>query len=245
MLASGRPWNGFLKRVVRYLSDFASLEFQPVRTNERWHVGSELMADDTGLLTEAAVERGAADADCVSRALAGDLRAFDELVERYQRRVVGVAYRVLGNSADAADVCQDAMLRAFRSLSSLSEPARFGAWLTRIACNLALNFRRDRRPALSLASEEIQGAAENPATAGQSVRRAGDPMLTEETKAAIDSAIERLPEKQRLSLILFALEGMPHKEVAVILECIVDAVKWNVFQARKRLKDELAEYLME
>ena len=58
-------------------------------------------------------------------------------------------------------------------------------------------------------------------------------------------AIARLPEKQRLSLILFAIEGLPQKEVADILECGVEAVKWNVFQARKKLKDELAEYLVE
>jgi RNA polymerase sigma-70 factor (ECF subfamily) len=190
-------------------------------------------------------EHAEADADCVRRTLAGDLRAFDELVSRYQRRVVGIAYRLLGNGDDAADVCQDVFLRAYRSLESLTEPHRFAGWLSRIAANLSLNFRRGRRSAMSLSDDEGQAVAEDQSGRGGLVVVTHDPSLTSETRRAIDAAIERLPEKQRMSLILFALEGLPHKEVAEILECSVEAVKWNVFQARKKLKDDLAEYMTE
>lgn len=186
------------------------------------------------------------DAACVRKSLAGDLRAFDELVERYQRRAVSVAYRLLGNAEDAADVCQEAFVRAFRSLSSLDEPERFAAWLMRITCNLALNFRRGRKTGLSLsAGDDPEAMLEQHGASSGLVEVMHDPALTAETRAAVDAAIAGLPTKQRLALILFAIEGMPHKEVAAILECSVEAVKWNVFQARKKLKDELAEYLTE
>src|SRR5439155_14109977 len=112
----------------------------------------------TGAPAPVADEQQSADAECVRRTLSGEVRAFDELIERYQRRIVSVAYRLLGNSHDAADVCQEAFLRAFRSLESLQEPQRFGAWLTRIASNLALNFRRGRHASVSLSDEETAAA---------------------------------------------------------------------------------------
>src|SRR5438105_8296489 len=111
------------------------------------------MDQQTGAPSPVADAQQSADAECVRRTLAGEVRAFDELIERYQRRVVSVAYRLLGNSHDAADVCQEAFLRAFRSLESLHEPHRFGAWLTRIAGNLALNYRRGRHASVSLSDE--------------------------------------------------------------------------------------------
>jgi RNA polymerase sigma-70 factor (ECF subfamily) len=66
---------------------------------------------------------------------------------------------------------------------------------------------------------------------------------TSELNDAVSRAMEQLPDKQRLALILFSVEGMPQKEVADILECSVELVKWNVFQARKKLKELLREFL--
>src|SRR5262249_8776927 len=102
---------------------------------------SNFMDQTSGSPAPVADGQQSADASCVRRTLAGDVRAFDELIERYQRRIVSIAYRLLGNGHDAADVCQEAFLRAYRSLDTLQEPHRFGAWLTRIAGNLALNYR--------------------------------------------------------------------------------------------------------
>lgn len=186
------------------------------------------------------------DAEAVARTLAGDLTGFDTLIEAYQRRAVAVAYRLLGNINDAMDVCQDAYVRAFKSLESLDDPRKFGSWLMRIVSNLALNFRRDRRPTLSLATgDDERGIGEDaladPSGADPSGGR--DSMQSGEAHDAVTAAIERLPEKQRMALILFAIEGLPQKEVAEILECSVEAVKWNVFQARKTLKESLSEYL--
>ncbi len=200
--------------------------------------------EDAGATHEAARR----DAEAVNRTLGGDMAAYDELIERYQRRAVAVAYRLLGNIEDAMDVCQDAYVRAFKSLPTIQQPERFGAWLMRIVGNLSLNYRRGRRKDLSLAADDEEGGGHEGQLAGRAVRSnpsPGEAMQSAELEQAITAAMDALPEQQRLSLILFAIEQMPQKEVAEILECSVEMVKWNVFQARKALKKALAEYLQD
>ncbi len=187
------------------------------------------------------------DARWVAQTLAGDLGAFDRLIERYQRRALSVSYRLLGSMEDASDVCQEAFLRAYRSLDSLDAPQRFAAWLMRIVCNLSLNFRRGRRKNLSLVTDDAADQETNDPVrpVAATTPTPGENAISKELEISISRAVERLPEKQRLALVMFAIEGMPQKEVAEILEMSVEAVKWNVFQARKTLKDELADYLTE
>jgi RNA polymerase sigma-70 factor (ECF subfamily) len=178
------------------------------------------------------------------------MAAFDALVERYQRRAVSASYRLVGNVQDAMEVCQDAFLRAYRSLASLKEPARFGPWLMRIVSNLSLNFRRTRRSALRLGGLPLDDALsdDDAAPASHGEPPAGgewsvDELASGELADQVEKAIAKLPEKQRLALILFAIEGWPQRDVAEVLGCSLEAVKWNVFQARKTLKEKLADYL--
>lgn len=202
------------------------------------------MESDPAAKLTAVSSDGSEDASWVASTLAGDLRAFDRLIERYQRRALSVAYRLLGNLDDASEVCQEAFLRAYRSLDTLDAAGRFGAWLMRIVSNLALNFRRGRKPTLSLFTEEGEGdeAMQPPARGTQTPAQTA---ISGELGEAIQKAVDGLPEKQRLALVMFAIEGMPQKEVAEILEMSVEAVKWNVFAARKTLRERLAEYLTE
>ena len=184
--------------------------------------------------------------DLVGRARAGDVEAFGLLVRRYQRRAVSVAYRLLGNVEDAGDVSQDAFVRAYRSLSQLDDPTRFGGWLMRVVCNLSLNFRRSRagRAALSLDDAMIAGGSlRRPGASASRDETGGGDSRSDELNDAIVAGLDQLPEKQRLALVLFSVEGLPQKQVAEMLDCSVELVKWNVFQARKKLKEHLAEYL--
>ena len=185
-------------------------------------------------------------AGLVTAALEGDASAFDALVREFERRAVAVSSRLLGNLEDGIDVSQEAFIRAHRSLHTLEQPGRFGAWLMRIVSNLALNYRRSRKrsAALSLDDMMADGADGEPANpAGRSESQPLEGALAGELKERIEGVIAELPEKQRLALVLFAMEGMPQKEVAEAMECSVELVKWNVFQARKTLKDQLKEYL--
>ena len=103
---------------------------------------------------EARQRERAQDAEDVVATLDGRLEAFDKLISRYQRRAVSVSYRLLGNIQDAQDVCQKAFVKSFKSLATLKEQELFGPWLMRIVSNLSLNYRRDRKPHLSLATAE-------------------------------------------------------------------------------------------
>lgn len=187
------------------------------------------------------------DAEAVAMTLAGDTAAYDRLIEKYQRRAVSVAYRLLGNMNDAMDVCQDAFLRAFKSLSSLQETHRFGAWLMRIVSNLSLNYRRGRKQHLSLSLGDDESGPQDAQLAddGRRERTGEAALVSDEMRGILEKAVDELPPQQRMALTLFAIEQMPQKEVAEIMECSVEMVKWNVFQARKALKARLAEYLEE
>ena len=193
-------------------------------------------------------ESAASEMNLVRRAQGGDADAFADLVRLYQRRAVSVAYRLVGNVEDASDVSQDAFVRAFRCLDQLDDPARFGSWLMRIVSNQALNFRRSRSSRAAASLDDMigdPGEGRRPATGMKLATDEGDETgpLPVELHDEISQALATLPDKQRLALVLFSVEGMPQKEVAEVLECSIELVKWNVFQARKKLKDLLQEYL--
>ncbi len=188
------------------------------------------------------------DGELVDRTLGGERRAFDELVRRYQRQAVAVAYRLVGNAQDAQDVTQDAFLRAFDGLASLQKQEAFGGWFLRIVSNLSLNYRRSRKTRNTLPLEGLEDT-DQADTSGQVSGRPGaaiDPARqtqSGEMGRRLKEALEQLPEKQRLAIAMFAIEEMPQKQVAEALQCSVEAVKWHVFQGRKRLKELMKDYM--
>jgi RNA polymerase sigma-70 factor (ECF subfamily) len=191
------------------------------------------------------------DGELVQEAIAGKKAAFDELIRRYQRQAMAVSYRLLGSTHDALEVTQDAFLKAYTSLRTLQKPEAFGGWLMRIVSNLSLNYRRSRKSRSQLLSldEDLTGAATAQGDAGGSSEWMGRPddplhgMESKEMGVALEAAMAQLPEKQRLALLMFTIEKMPQKQVADALECSVEAVKWHVFQGRKKLRELLKEHL--
>jgi RNA polymerase sigma-70 factor (ECF subfamily) len=192
------------------------------------------------------------DGELVRRVLGGKREAFDVLITRYQRQAVAVSYRLLGNSQDALEVTQDSFLKAFTSLASLQKPEAFGGWLMRIVSNLSLNYRRSRKTRSQLPLDDLLGQSNSEqsetSTAGGSEWMARDEnpvhaLASKEMGQRLQDALNELPEKQRLAIVLFAIQEMPQKEVAEALGCSVEAVKWHVFQGRKKLKELLKEHL--
>src|SRR5947199_887500 len=100
---------------------------------------------------------GPTDGQLVQQTVSGNRKAFDQLINRYQRQAVAVSYRLLGNSQDALEVTQDAFLKAFTSLATLQKPEAFGGWLMRIVSNLSLNFRRGRKNKHQLPLDDLLG----------------------------------------------------------------------------------------
>lgn len=188
------------------------------------------------------------DGQLVFRVRSGEKAAFDELVRRYQRRASAVAYRLLNNRDDAMEITQDAFLRAYDRLETLSQPERFGSWLLRILSNMALNRRRSRslRKMVSLDA----GNSDEDSYQASRLRNPADtnmPTPLEQATGAdmrnlIAHALDELPDMQKQALVMFSIQKMPQKQVAEILECSVEAVKWHVFTARKKLKKHLADF---
>ncbi len=195
------------------------------------------------MVAQAAVELG-----FVLAAKQGDRQAFGKLAQQYQRQCAAVALRLLGNTHDAMELVQDALVKAFTNLEQLQQSERFGPWLMRIVTNLALNSRRSRsrRHTLSLeqpAGDSDEGEDLRSTIAGGELDAPDKPLTSAELGDAISRLIHELPEKQRLALVMFAIEKMPQKDVAEVLNCSVEAVKWHVFMARKSLKKSLANYM--
>ena len=184
-------------------------------------------------------------AELVQRVRQGDLGGFDELVRRFQRQATGIAYRLLNNVDDAKEVTQDAFLRAFDRLETLSDPNRFASWFFRILSNGALNRRRSRalRKTSSLDIDYSDDAGGPRVLPDPRMATPLEQTSGRDLESRIQSAIEELPEMQRRALVLFSIEKLPQKQVAEILSCSVEAVKWHVFTARKKLRETLANYL--
>jgi RNA polymerase sigma-70 factor (ECF subfamily) len=189
------------------------------------------------------------DAQLVGQVLAGRREAFDDLIRRYQRQAVAVSYRLLGNSHDALEVTQDAFLKAYSSLATLQNAGAFGGWLLRIVSNLSLNYRRGRKNRAQLPLDDLLGpggSASSDAAGSEWMARSGDPvrnLQSQELGQKLQSALEQLPERQRQALVMFTIQEMPQKEIAQELNCSVEAVKWHVFQGRKKLKELLKDHL--
>lgn len=194
---------------------------------------------------------GPSDGELVAQVLGGNRRAFDTLISRYQRQAVAVSYRLLGNSHDALEVTQDAFLKAYGSLSTLQKPGAFGGWLMRIVSNLSLNFRRGRKSRSQLPLDDLfgpSGGSQTDTTGASSnwAAQSGDPvhaLESEELGRKLQEAMAKLPEKQRLAIVMFTIDELPQKQVAEALQCTVEAVKWHVFQGRKKLRELLKDVM--
>ena len=192
------------------------------------------------------------DAQLVEQTMAGKRQAYDELIKRHQRRALAVSYRLLGNTHDAAEVTQDAFLKAYASLRTLEDPQRFGGWLMRIVANLSLNRRRGRKHTSALPVDDILGGEGQPAAGvaegATATGRADDPYQQLEGKELgrrLLEAMDQLPEKQRMAIVLFTINQMPQKDIAQAMDCSVEAVKWHVFQGRKKLREILKDLITE
>lgn len=176
----------------------------------------------------------------VQRVLEGDTNAFEELVLEYEKKVYNVALRMLNNSEDAADMTQEAFIKAYNSLSGFRGDSKFSVWLTRIVSNLCLDFlrSRNRRPTVSLSMEDEDGEdvqldiADTSQSPGQLLERS----LTRES---VRRGLQSLPEDYREILLLREIQGLSYDEIAAALDIEVGTVKSRIFRGRKKLCDYL------
>jgi RNA polymerase sigma-70 factor (ECF subfamily) len=176
-----------------------------------------------------------------------DPAAFEELVERYQRRLVGVLHHLLGSAEEAEDLAQEVFLRVYRARKKYRARAKFSTWLFTIANNLALNVLRgrQRKPVVPLNTRDSGPLGPRPAE--QLVYdRAGQPghgMQQEELAAIIRQALDGLSERQRSAVVLNKFEDMNYAEIAEVMGLTTKAVKSLLSRARENLRLALKDYV--
>jgi RNA polymerase sigma-70 factor, ECF subfamily len=170
------------------------------------------------------------DLELVRRFQAGDESAFDHLVEAHRGDVYRLAFRLLGNHADADDLAQEAFLRIYRSLGRFRGEASFRTWATRIVLNLVTDRRRELATHRQ-SSLEALGPAEHPFELGVQ-----DGYMREQV---IRRAVGKLPRRQRETLILRVFQEMKFHEIAAVMGCTVGTAKANFFHALRGLRQRM------
>lgn len=190
----------------------------------------------------ARTEEDAEDVRLMELVSAGDSGAFEQLVERHQRLVIGTVGRMLGNNFDAEDIAQQVFVRVWKSAKRYVPRAKFTTWLLKITRNLVFNElrRRARHPQVPLQGESEE--EERPIRDENAVAPDAS-LLEQELQKAIDAAIADLPETQRLAVILRRYEELSYEEIAETLDQSVSAVKSLLFRARTELRESLQRYL--
>ena len=185
------------------------------------------------------------DQQLVERAQRGDKRAFELLVEKYQRKLARLLSRLVRDPGEVEDVTQEAFVKAYRALPSFRGDSAFYTWLYRIGINTAKNYlvAMERRAPTSteIDAEEAEGYE-----SGEQLRDINTPeslLLSKEIATTVNAAIESLPEELRSAIQLRELEGMSYEEIAKLMDCPIGTVRSRIFRAREAIAERLKPLL--
>lgn len=183
------------------------------------------------------------DAGLVTAAQAGETRAFDELVRRYQDKVFRLCFKILRNEDDAGEALQDAFLSAFKGLKNFKAESTFSTWLYRIATNASLmKVRRRREGHVSLEQSQSPDGSGEPMAIPDWSAQPLEELLDSETRAVMQEGVDRLGEDLRVVFVLRDVQELSNQEVAEVLKLSVPAVKSRLHRARLQLRDHLNRY---
>jgi len=185
------------------------------------------------------------DQQLVERAQRGDKRAFELLVEKYQRKLARLLSRLIRDPGEVEDVTQEAFVKAYRALPSFRGDSAFYTWLYRIGINTAKNYlvAMGRRAPTSteVGAEEAEGYE-----GGELLRDINTPeslLLSKEIAGTVNAAIEALPEELRSAIQLRELEGMSYEDIAKLMDCPIGTVRSRIFRAREAIAERLKPLL--
>ena len=184
------------------------------------------------------------DVALVQRVQQGDRRAFDQLVQRYQHKVLKLVMRYVRNHAEAEDVAQEAFLKAYRAIQSFRGDSAFYTWIYRIAVNPAKNYIASRGRRVSESKVDIEDAER--IDGGEALKDADNPegeLARDELKKVIDKAIADLPQDLRSAVTLREFDGLSYEEIAEIMDCPVGTVRSRIFRAREAIDARLRPLL--
>jgi RNA polymerase sigma-70 factor (ECF subfamily) len=171
------------------------------------------------------------------RLRSGEAAAFEQLVQRYQHRVFGVAARMLGNAAEAEEIAQEVFVRAHRGLADFRGDAKLSTWLYAIASRLCLNRLGTGERSAHRRGEEILMRLPHEADGPDAA------LEQSELEGALHRAIAELPDDRRIVVVLRDLEGLAYEDIAAALDLPVGTVRSRLHRARTDLKDKLERFL--
>lgn len=191
------------------------------------------------------------DALLVQRTLAGEMRAYELLVMKYQRRVERLVGRMVRDSDLVQDIAQETFLRAYRALAQFRGDAQFYTWLYRIAVNTAkkqlMQLKRDPlvfQSQLASAEDDETSAAERELTHCAADTETPDAVLaSKEIAEAVNAAMDALPEELRMAITLREIEGLSYEEIALALDCPIGTVRSRIFRAREAISSRIKPML--
>jgi RNA polymerase sigma-70 factor (ECF subfamily) len=185
------------------------------------------------------------ESELIARCRKGDVRAFDELVRRYERQIYNFAHKMTGNREDAFDVAQDALVRVFHHIDTFRSQSSFSTWLYRIVLNSYLDSRkraRIREKSISLdqylSEEEGFGAKQ----VADQAPAPDETVIEGERNRLLQEAIFSLPDYQRAMIILYHVQHVAYEEIAEILSLPIGTVKSRLNRARAALRKKLEEH---
>ncbi len=186
-----------------------------------------------------------ADARLIERVRAGNIAAFDQLVNKYKQRIFAIIYNMTSNREDAADLTQDCFIKAFRSLDRFKGRSHFFTWLYRIAVNGTLShIKRNRyRRFFSFETLHEEGISPELSEALSSKIRPERPVMLGELQEKLNEALQSLSPKHRTVVVLFEIEGLSHEEISEVLHTSVGTVRSRLHYAKRQLQASLHSYL--
>lgn len=180
------------------------------------------------------------DNDLMAAVAAGDQHSFRCFVQRHQNLVIGTVARMIG-TADAEDIAQQVFLNVWKSAPRWRPDAKVITWLMTITRRLVFNEARRRSRTRIVPRQPEDESPEYPDTKPSPDKE----ILEREMHAAIEAAMESLPERERMVVVLRRHEAMPYEEIAAVLGTTVPSVKSLLFRARSTLREKLSGYLKE
>jgi RNA polymerase sigma-70 factor (ECF subfamily) len=191
----------------------------------------------------------ATDQMLVERTVAGDQRAFELLVMKYQRRIERLIGRMVRDQDLVEDIAQETFIRAYRALAQFRGDAQFYTWLYRIAVNTAkkalVDLKRD--PLVSESALKSGGddddetsVMENELTTAETPETV---LAAKEIAATVNSAMEALPEELRQAVTLREIEGLSYEEIAEVMNCPIGTVRSRIFRAREAISAKVKPLL--
>ena len=179
--------------------------------------------------------------ELVQAAQGGDTLAFEELIRRYERRLLQVAHGIMGNMQDAYDAYQDGIIRAYTKLDSFRFESSFGTWITRIVINQSLNLKKKLRWSSRLSLDTLMSDKME----FEEISHAEQPdelMVRTELSATIQMSLDNLSDRERTVFVLKHQHGYKLREIAVMLECAEGTIKNYMFRATQKMRKALGAH---